>query len=92
MAFIADEGRVSIGCQDAGTAEKLFGPGGLRNVFPHLLPAGWGGREAIGGSPRGTRLTRAQARGSAHAVAAMTPYLPSHLSDTGLDSQSSKTP
>jgi hypothetical protein len=61
VAYQAAEGRVSIGCRDLATAQRLFGPLGLRAVFPHLQPPGWGGRETIGGSPRGARLGRQQA-------------------------------
>jgi len=53
-------GRVSIGVRDKKTAEQLFRPGGLQNVYHCLAPSGWGGREAIGGSPRGAALTREQ--------------------------------
>lgn len=60
-------GNVTIGCPDTETAEALFGPGGLKNVFGKLEPQGWGGREAIGGSPRSMAMTIEQA-----AVAAAT--------------------
>jgi hypothetical protein len=62
-------GGVTIGCVNKQTAESLFGPGGLKNVFATLTPEGWGGREAIGGSPRGLELTRAEALAAAIAVA-----------------------
>ena len=48
---------ITIGCKDLETAETLFGPGGLKNVFAELQPEGWGGRETIGGSPRGKKMT-----------------------------------
>lgn len=60
---------VTVGCAGKEAAERVFGPGGLLRVFPLLLPPGWGGREGIGGSPRGLRLTRAQAREAAHRIA-----------------------
>lgn len=69
VAYLAGEGRVSIGCRDLATAQRLFGPQGLRAVFPHLQPPGWGGRETIGGSPRGARLNRQQALAAALQVA-----------------------
>jgi hypothetical protein len=69
LAFNARSGQATIGCRDAATATRLFGAGGLRIVFPLLAPAGWGGRDAIGGSPRGARLTRSDARAAAAAVA-----------------------
>jgi hypothetical protein len=43
---------LTVGCPNKAVAEKLFGTGGLKNVFK-ALGEGWGGREAIGGSPRG---------------------------------------
>ncbi len=71
VAYVAAQGSVSIGCRDLATAERHFGAGGLRNVFGKLQPPGWGGRETVGGSPRGLRLDREQARVAAVAVAAM---------------------
>ena len=71
VAYVASNGNVTIGCPDVATAEKLLGPGGLKNVFPKLEPAGWGGRESIGGSPRGQKLTREQALAAAQAIAAL---------------------
>ncbi len=71
VAFIAAQNRVSIGCRDLATAARFFGPGGLSNVFPKLQPPGWGGRETIGGSPRGARLTREEAHAIAQQVAAL---------------------
>jgi len=46
-----------MGCPNEVVAEELFGKGGLKNVFKQLKPEGWGGREAVGGSPRGIRLS-----------------------------------
>jgi hypothetical protein len=71
VAFIAAQNRVSIGCRDLATAARFFGPAGLGNVFPKLQPPGWGGRETIGGSPRGARLTREEAHAIAQQVAAL---------------------
>jgi hypothetical protein len=71
VAYQVGEGRVSIGCRDLATAQRLFGPSGLRVVFPHLQPPGWGGRETIGGSPRGGRLDRQQALAVAAQVASL---------------------
>lgn len=50
-------GSVTIGCPNTAVAENLFGAGGLRNVFADLQPAGWGGRDTVGGSPRGHRVS-----------------------------------
>jgi len=69
VAYVAANGNVTIGCFDAEIANRYFGPGGLKNVFPKLQPQGWGGREAIGGSPRGLKLTREQAIAAAQVVA-----------------------
>lgn len=56
--------RVTIGCPNQAVAEKIFGRGGLMTVFPELdkIVCGWGGREAICGSPRGVQLSIEQAR------------------------------
>ncbi len=69
VAYQAGEGRVSIGCRDLATGQRLFGPQGLRTVFPHLQPPGWGGRETICGSPRGARVERDEALTAAKQVA-----------------------
>lgn len=69
VAFVAINGNVTIGCTDAEAAEKFFGPGGLKNIFAKLEPQGWGGREAIGGSPRGVKLTREDAIAAARIIA-----------------------
>lgn len=57
LAYVAKNGNYTIGCPSGEAAEKAFGPGGLKNVFPKL-GEGWGGREAIGGSPRGVVFVR----------------------------------
>ena len=61
---LTPQGNVTVGCPSLEVAESLFGPGWLRNVFPKL-GEGWGGRESIGGSPRGAVLTREQALAAA---------------------------
>lgn len=65
------DGVATIGCRDKATAERLFGPGGLKNVFPKLTPGGWGGREAVGGSPRGLQLSPSEITDAAYLVASM---------------------
>lgn len=76
VAYQAGQGRVSIGCRDSATAQRIFGPFGLRRVFPTLEPPGWGGRETIGGSPRGVAISRSQAHAAALRVEALvTPQL-----------------
>lgn len=68
LAYV--DGSVTIGCRDDEMAEMLFGPGGLKNVFEKLQPEGWGGRETIGGGPRGVTLTVADTIAAARAVVA----------------------
>jgi hypothetical protein len=62
-------GIVTVCARDHETAEELFGPGGLLNLYPRLRPPGWGGRPAIGGSHRATPLTWNQAQTAARAAA-----------------------
>lgn len=57
LARVATTGAITVGCPNQQVAETLFGEGGLKNVFPHLPRGGWGGREAVGGSPRGEIMT-----------------------------------
>lgn len=56
--------KITVACPNQKVAEELLGEGGLRGVFRELnahydLPdaSGFGGREAIGGSPRGQKMT-----------------------------------
>jgi hypothetical protein len=55
VAFIENSKKVTLSCPNKEVAEQIFGPGGLLNVY-NKLPAveekDWGGREAVGGSPR----------------------------------------
>lgn len=60
VAHVAAAGRVTVGCPNLAVAESLFGPGGLLVLFRRLGPD-WGGREAIGGSPRGVSLSERDA-------------------------------
>jgi hypothetical protein len=48
--------KITVGVVDTKTAIELFGPSGLMDVW-QSLGQGWGGRESIGGSPRGETLT-----------------------------------
>ena len=57
LARVANTGAITIGSPNKAVAEAVFGEGGLKNVFPHLPREGWGGREAIGGSPRGEKMS-----------------------------------
>lgn len=56
VSHVRKAGNVMLACPNKEVAERAFGSGGLKNVFPRL-PAveekEWGGREAVGGSPRG---------------------------------------
>lgn len=74
LAYNPFQEQVTIGCRDLEAAERLFGKGGLKNVFAQLSPkanGGWGGRETVGGSPRGLRLNRDETRIAAGLVAAL---------------------
>jgi hypothetical protein len=62
-------GTVTVGVRDASTAEALYGPGGLLNLFGRLRPRGWGGRPVIGGSGRARPLSWEDARGAARTAA-----------------------
>ncbi len=64
VSYAARMAKVTVGCPDEETAAQLFGPGGLQAVWPSL-GQGWGGRETIGGSPRGERLKLSSAASTA---------------------------
>lgn len=67
MAWSHDDQSVTIGCPNDSVAEQVFGDGGLKNVFDEL-PGGWGGRESVGGSPRGESLDWDQVREAVETV------------------------
>lgn len=67
VSYASRQAKVTLGCPDKATSERIFGPGGLQTVWPHL-GTGWGGREAVGGSPRGVRLQLADAERTARKV------------------------
>ena len=69
VVSLAQDGNATVGCISTEKAEQMFGPGGLKTIFAKLAPEGWGGREAIGGSPRGYRMTYAEALSAAHQIA-----------------------
>ena len=71
LAWIERTSNVTIGCPNDSVAEELFGEGGLKNVLSKLQPEGWGGRESIGGSPRGQELSWEQVEEAAKLVAEM---------------------
>jgi len=68
MALAERDQKVTIGTPNNSVAEKLFGPGGLKNVFAALEPPGWGGRESVGGSPRDATLSTEQVMQAARKV------------------------
>lgn len=69
LAWLERGHNVTIGCPNNEVAEAIFGSGGLaENILPHLQPEGWGGRESIGGSPRGQELTWEQVEQAAREV------------------------
>lgn len=61
---------IVIGCANKAVAEGLFGEGGLKNVFSKL-GEGWGGRESIGGSPRGRPMRAEELMAIAEVVNAL---------------------
>lgn len=69
VAYVAEARRVTIGVRDLPTAQALFGPRGLLELFPKLQPPGWGGRETVGGSPRGMTLPLEAAVSAAQTLA-----------------------
>lgn len=60
------QGKITIGAPNKEVAETLLGPGGLQNVW--RVSPGWGGREAIGGSPRDATMTRDDAEAIAQKI------------------------
>jgi len=70
MAWAERGSNVTMGCPNQAVAEEIFGSGGLKNVFSDLQPSGWGGRESVGGSPRGAELTWEQVQQAAAVVGA----------------------
>ena len=58
VSYVEKSGVFMLSCPCRNVAEIAFGQGGLKNVMP-LLPKidgrEWGGRESVGGSPRGVR-------------------------------------
>ncbi len=67
VSYASRIAKVTVGCPDVPTSERLFGPGGLMRVWERL-GTGWGGREAIGGSPRGQRLREGDATDTARSI------------------------
>lgn len=67
VSYASRMAKVTVGCPDIDTAERMFGPGGLMRVWK-ALGRGWGGRETIGGSPRGQRLGASETHTTAAAV------------------------
>lgn len=66
---------LTFGCPNKDVAEAMFGKGGLMNVFSKLNELyalepgnGFGGREAVGGSPRGMKMSEEDLRKAAAVV------------------------
>lgn len=55
LIYNRDNKNMGLSCPNKRVAEEFFGTGGLKNVFPKL--GAWGGRESVGGSPRGRAMT-----------------------------------
>jgi hypothetical protein len=56
MARAQKSRAILVSCPGKKIAEMVFGAGGLKNIFPKLPGINgksWGGRESVGGSPRG---------------------------------------
>lgn len=53
----AGYGTCSFAVRDLATAQSLFGPGGLMEVYANLYPGRCGGREILGGSSRTNYIT-----------------------------------
>jgi len=66
---ISARGIVTVCARNLDAAERLYGPGGLMNLFGRLRPRGWGGRPVIGGSSRAGALRWEQARQAARTAA-----------------------
>ena len=64
VSYASRMAKITIGCCNEEVACALFGEGGLSNVWPHFGGA-WGGRETIGGSPRGVRMKLSDAHQTA---------------------------
>jgi len=59
-AHVAGSENITISCPNRSVAELAFGPGGLLNIYPKLPELEgkkWGGRESVGGSPRGAAVS-----------------------------------
>jgi len=65
FSYVAAMGKVTMSCPNEAVANELFGEGGMSNIYSFLeefMPTGWGGRAAVGGSGRNTKLTLEEAR------------------------------
>ena len=66
VSWFGENKNLVLAAPNKAVAEELLGEGGMMNVFKALNAhyglaegSGWGGREAIGGSPRGQQMTEA---------------------------------
>ena len=69
LAWLERGHNVTMGCPNDTVADALFGKGGLKDVFGQLEPTGWGGRESVGGSPRGVELSWEQVQEAVKKIA-----------------------
>jgi hypothetical protein len=67
VSFSSRLQKVTVGCPDMDTAQALFGPDGLAVIWK-AMGRGWGGRETIGGSPRGVKQTLADTMATAREI------------------------
>ncbi len=67
VSYASRMAKVTVGCPDGPTAERLFGDDGLMSAW-RALGKGWGGRPTIGGSPRGIRMRVSDAHDTADAL------------------------
>lgn len=75
IALASGLDNLTFGCPNQDVAEAMFGEGGLKNVFSKLNELyalepgnGFGGREAVGGSPRGMKMSEEDLQKAASVV------------------------
>lgn len=78
ISLVEGLNNLTFGCPNKNVAEAMFGKGGLMNVFTKLnelyaleVGNGFGGREGVGGSPRGMKMSEEDLRKAASVVNGM---------------------